>query len=141
MYLWLKAAHVLAVLLFVGGTLPLLLAGAALGTRAPGQTEAAGSLRAVVRWWDARVTLPAMVAAWGFGLWIAIAGGWFASAWLLPKLALVVVISGLHGVLAGRLRRFDAEALPASIRPPPVLAAATLASILSIVVLAVVKPG
>lgn len=141
MYLWLKAAHVASVLLFVGGTLALLLGGAALGTRAAGEAGPAGSLRAALRWWDARVTLPAMVAAWTFGLWIALSGGWFAGAWLPAKLALVVVISGLHGVLAGRLRRFDPEALPGSTRPPPVLAGAVILSILGIVALAVVKPG
>ena len=139
--LWLKAAHVASVLLFVGGTFALLLAGAALSTRRPGETDPAGSLRAAVRWWDARVTLPAMVAAWGFGLWIAISGAWFASGWLQAKLVLVLLLSGLHGVLAGRLRRFDPQAPPASTRPAPLLAALTLASVLGIVVLAIVKPG
>lgn len=140
-YLWLKAAHVVSVLLFTGGTLALLLAGAALGTRATGEAGPAASLRAAVRWWDARVTLPAMVATWGFGLWIALAGGWFTSGWLQAKLILVLLISGLHGVLAGRLRSFDPEAAPASIKPPPLLAALTVGSILGIVALAVVKPG
>ena len=141
MYLWLKAAHVASVLLFVGGTLALLLAGAALGTRKAGEVDPAGSLRAAVRWWDARVTLPAMVGAWGFGLWIAVSGGWFSDLWLQMKLLLVFLISGLHGTLAGRLRRFDPEAAAADISPPPLLAGLTLASIIGIAVLAIVKPG
>lgn len=141
MYLWLKAAHVASVLLFVGGTLTLLLAGAALGARTAAETDRASSLRAAVRWWDARVTLPAMVAAWGFGLWIAVSGGWFANGWLQAKLVLVVLISGLHGALAGRLRRVDLQALPASVKPPPLIAVLALTSILGIVVLAIVKPG
>lgn len=118
-----------------------LLGGAALGTRKASAAGLAGSLRAALRWWDARVTLPAMVAAWVFGLWVAVSGSWFASAWLLAKLALVVVISSLHGVLAGRLRRFNPEALPGSTHPPLVLAGAMVLSLLGIVVLAIVKPG
>lgn len=140
-YLWLKAAHVASVLLFVGGTFAMLLAVAALGTRQAGEADPAGSLRAAVRWWDARVTAPAMIATWGLGLWVATSGGWFTSGWLLAKLVLVILLSGLHGVLAGRLRRFDPEALPASARPSPLLTALTLVSILCIVVLAIVKPG
>lgn len=141
MYLWLKAAHVACVLLFVGGTFALLLALAALGTRQADETDPAGALRAAVRWWDARVTLPAMVATWGFGLWIATSGAWFASGWLQVKLLLVLLLSGLHGVLAGRLRRVDPQGLPASAKPAPLLAALTLASVFGIVVLAIVKPG
>jgi len=141
MYLWLKAAHVASVLLFVGGTFAMLLAVAALGMRQSGETDPAGSLRAAVRWWDARVTLPAMVAAWGTGLGIAMAGAWFPSGWLIAKLVFVFLLSGLHGVLSGRLRRFDPQGTPASTRPAPHLAALTLASVLGIVVLAIVKPG
>ena len=141
MYLWLKAAHVVSVLLFVGGTLALLLAGTALGTRRMGEEDPAASLRAAVRWWDTRVTLPAMVGAWGFGLWIAISGGWFSEVWLQAKLLLVILISGLHGTLAGRLRRFDPEAAETNVRPTPLLAILTLGSVTGIVVLAIVKPG
>jgi len=141
MYLWLKSIHVVCVLLFVGGTVSLLLANAAIASRQIGEADAAGSLRAAVRWWDARVTLPAMIGAWGFGIWVAIDGAWFSNGWLLAKLVFVVALSGLHGVLAGRLRRLDVEARPGSARPPRLLTAVTLASVLGIVCLAVVKPG
>lgn len=141
MYLWLKAAHVVSVLVFVGGTFALLSAGAALQARQPGEADPAQSLRSAVRWWDAWVTLPAMVAAWAFGLWIAISGGWFSSGWIQAKLVFVVLLSGLHGVLAGRLRRIGVEAGPSSTTPAPLLTAFTLASVVGIVVLAIVKPG
>ncbi|WP_422378861.1 CopD family protein [Roseibium sp.] len=141
MYLWLKSAHVACVLVFVGGIVSLLLASAALGSRKEDETDPAGSLRAAVRWWDRRVTLPAMIGAWGFGSWLAFAGGWFSSGWLMAKLVFVVLLSGLHGVLAGRLRRVDLDALPASAKPSPPLTAVALFSVLGIVCLAIVKPG
>ena len=140
-YLWLKAAHVASVLLFVGGIVALLSAVAALGTRRAGEVDPAASLRATVRRWDARVTLPAMIATWGFGLWVAVSGGWFASGWLQAKLLLVALLSGLHGVLAGRLRRVDPEAQPASGKPSSIPTTLTLLSLLGIVLLAIVKPG
>ncbi|WP_299328756.1 CopD family protein [Parasphingopyxis sp.] len=140
-YLWLKAAHVASVLLFVGGTLALLLAGAALGTRQPGDAEQAQSLRAMVRWWDARITAPAMIAAWALGIWLAMSGDWFSNSWLQVKLLLVILLSGLHGMLSGRLRRFDALASPAAAKPPMIVSFLTLGCVLGISILAVVKPG
>lgn len=69
-YLWLKAAHVIAVRLFVGGTLALLLGTAALGARRSGEVDPAAALHR----WDARATPPAMVAAWTRALAVGTSG-------------------------------------------------------------------
>ncbi|WP_343070004.1 CopD family protein [Jannaschia sp. Os4] len=90
-----KAAHILSVMVWVAG-----MAVAAMALRFP----AAGALDALKRF-DRRVTTPAMLAAWGFGLVLATRGGWFDEAWMGAKIALVLVLSGLHGALTGRLRR------------------------------------
>lgn len=96
-YLWLKAAHVACVLLFVGGLIVQSLAVRAVdGTDAP-------VLRAIANW-DRQVTLPTMLGTWLFGLIVAVQGAWFARTWLIVKLALVLVLSALHGLQAGRLR-------------------------------------
>lgn len=55
--------------------------------------------------YDRVVTSPAMVSAWAFGILLAVQGGWFAQSWLAIKVLLVLILSGLHGVLAGKLRR------------------------------------
>lgn len=97
-YLWLKAVHVAAVLIFIGGLLSQSL-GVAAGARGDARTAV------FVSRWDRAVTQPAMLLVWLSGPLIAVEGGWFASLWLWAKLAFVLALTGLHGVQSGRLRR------------------------------------
>ena len=50
------------------------------------------------------IMLPAMLASWGFGLWLAVMSGALTQGWLHAKLALVLVLSGLHGFFAKEAR-------------------------------------
>lgn len=43
---------------------------------------------------------PAMMIAWVLGLWLAYESGFYRSGWFHAKLALVLVLSGLHGWLS-----------------------------------------
>jgi putative membrane protein len=52
------------------------------------------------------IMTPAMIAAWISGLWLAYEAGFFRAGWFHAKLALVVVMSGVHGLLIARLRAF-----------------------------------
>ena len=133
LYLWLKAAHVASVLLFVGGTLSVSIALTALSNSGEGAIPAA----AKVRRWDRSVTVPAMLATWILGLALAMTGGWIVQAWLQIKLALVLLLTGFHGIQSGRLRRLAAGA---DTRPgvgPAVVGLCALA----IALLAVLKPS
>lgn len=128
-YPWLKALHVACALLFVGGVFAnslLVAAGRAAGARtAP-----------VLRRWDRTVTVPAMLGVWAFGIGLAISGGWFTYGWLQTKLALVVLLSAIHGLQSGQIRRL-AEGTDFK----PVWAAALVVpSVIAIAVLAVIKP-
>ena len=138
---WIKAAHVLSVLLFTGGLIALLLVTVALDSRTESGRDQSLRFKTALLLWDRRITVPAMVAAWGFGLWTASAGGWFSSGWLQAKLVLVVILSGLHGVLAGRMKRKQEIASEGEISFPPQFLLIACASVAGIVVLAVVKPG
>ena len=69
-----KAAHVIAVLVFVSG---VLLASVALRARSGAPGDAA--IVATVRHWDTRVTTPAMLATWAFGFTLALMGHWLPS--------------------------------------------------------------
>jgi putative membrane protein len=134
-YLWLKALHVAAVLIWTGG----LLAAALATARVP-RSAVDESLIERIHWFDTRVTAPAMFVVWGVGLALATLGQWFPSPWLIIKLAIVVLLSALHGVLAATLRRLslrDMSPPPGWLRHAP---AAIIASLSAIAVLVMVKP-
>lgn len=141
MYDWVKALHVICILVFAGGLVALLVASMALGRRDSATEDQGSKLRASVRKWDMWVSQPALGGVWVFGLWAAFSGGWFTEPWLQIKLVFVVILSALHGNLAGRLRRLDLASTQArSVVPSPVVTATILISFAIIAVMAVVKP-
>ena len=52
---------------------------------------------------------PAMMIAWVLGLWLAYESGFYKSGWFHAKLALVLVLSGLHGWLSRWRKDFAAD--------------------------------
>ena len=132
LYPWLKALHVASALIFVGG----MFAVAVFLGAASAQPAADAALARGVRRWDQAVTTPAMLLTWALGLTLASSGGWLADGWLWAKLILVVVLSLIHGIQSGRLRRLSGGAAV----PPLVLAPLILGCVAAIAVLAVVKP-
>jgi putative membrane protein len=139
-YLWFKAFHVAAAVGWIGGMLvsSLFISMLVSSSRPP----AAGKtwMIEIVRSWEQKVTTPAMLLVWAFGITMAVEAGWFSSRWLMIKLVFVFGLSALHGVQSGVLRRMAQGAD----RPPPVSlrysAPAILVAIAAIAVLAVVKP-
>ena len=126
-----KALHLVSVLLFVGG----LLAGALqLANASP---AAAGTPRNPLQW-HRRVTTAAMFGAWIFGLMLAEVGNWFPAPWLIIKLALVLALSALHGILTGRLRNVESSPATSDDSAFP-WASAVMLLVAGIVFLAVLK--
>jgi protoporphyrinogen IX oxidase len=104
-YMLVKSLHIGAVIFWIGGMLlQALLLLAARSFPGPTLPLELSRMRMLVRW-DRLFTVPAMLLAWISGLFIATQGGWLGSPWLSVKLAFVVALSALHGMLAGRLRR------------------------------------
>ncbi len=132
-YLWVKAVHVAAVLLFIGGLFLQCFAVTA------GPRGESGTVALVSRW-DRGVTLPAMLVVWLTGALIAVEGGWFGNAWLWGKLGFVLVLTGLHGVQSGRLRRLRREDSPSVGRQAPYIAGFVAVCVTCIALLVVVKP-
>ena len=129
-YLLIKALHVCAIIIWIAG---MLFQSVAL------QLSMEPRLLERVRQWDRRVTAPAMLAAWIAGLLLAQQGHWFGNRWLTIKLACVIALAALHGLLAGRIRR--RLELGTSNSPPSNLTLAGLFGLMAaIVLLVVVKP-
>ena len=136
-YPWFKAAHIFAMVLWMSGMVVVGLALAHAATVVQRDNRALTALRR----WDRLVTSPSMLVVWLLGLIMAQSAGWWTSGWLQIKLALVFVLSGVHGVLAGRLRRLvDAPkgALPQRIS---LFVPAMLCLLAAVILLAVVKPS
>jgi len=127
-YLWLKAVHVAAVLLFIGGLFAQTFALASAQATAP------------LARWDRLATVPAMLLVWVTGATIAVEAGWFASPWLWAKLAFVLALTGLHGIQSGKLRRLRRGDLPSSPISALRVAGFIATAVASIAVLVVAKP-
>ncbi|MEM7720807.1 MAG: CopD family protein [Pseudomonadota bacterium] len=95
LYEFAKAAHIVSVIVWIAG-----MTVAAMTLRHPSPATLPN-----LRRFDRNVTTPAMLLTWAFGLFIAIQGGWFGDIWLSVKILLVLILSGLHGMITGRLRR------------------------------------
>jgi len=52
---------------------------------------------------------PAMITAWGTGVWLVWSGNLLEAGWLQAKLFCVLVLSGFHGSLAVYVRDFAAD--------------------------------
>jgi putative membrane protein len=83
---------------------------------------------------------PAMVVTWALGLWLAWDGGWFSSPWLLAKLALVVLMSALHGLFVRCVRDFATDRNRRSQRFYRLINEAPTVLMIGIVILVIVKP-
>ena len=99
MYLWLKALHIIAVISWMAGLLylPRLFVYHAAATPGSEQSETFKTMeRRLLR----AIMTPAMIATWLFGMSIMFTGGWAAAGWLHAKLALVIAMTVMHGLMS-----------------------------------------
>jgi putative membrane protein len=139
MYQWLLAFHIIAVIAWMAGMLylPRLFVyhcEADVGSR---QSE---TFKVMERRLLRAIINPAMVLTWALGLWLAYRGGWFSAHWLHLKLALVILMSGVHGVLSKYVREFAADRRRKSQKFFRILNEIPTVLMIAIVILVVVKP-
>ena len=139
LYLWLKAAHVIAIIAWMAGMLylPRLFVYHCEAQPGSGQSE---TFKVMERRLLAVIINPAMVASWALGLWLAWDGGWYSAGWLHAKVLLVLVLSGVHGFLARCVRLFAADRNPYSQKFYRIINEVPTILLIGIVILAVVKP-
>lgn len=139
-YLWIKALHVTAVIGWIGGMLVQSIALSAARESASAGATGTPRFVLVARLWDSRVTSLSIFLVWVLGGYMAVTAGWLGSGWLWVKLVVAVVLSAVHGIQAGLLRRMAAGsevATPAWIRHA---APGTLVGVFVIVCMVIVKP-
>lgn len=102
LYLWLKALHVAAVVVWAGGTLMMAYG---LGRLQSLPSEARAQAAGLLSRWNAVAVSPAEGIVWLVGLYMIYDGEWWTEGWLHLKLTAAVVIAALRGVMGARLRR------------------------------------
>jgi len=124
LYDLLRGLHIIAVIAWMAGMMYLPRLYAYHTETAPPGTEFDGHFQV----WEAKllriIINPAMVVTWVLGLaliWWHIEGakeGWafLARPWMAAKLALVIILSGWHGMLAGARRKLAMGQRPRSAR-------------------------
>ncbi len=106
---WLKAFHIIAVIAWMAGLLYLPRLFVYHCEAEPG-SKRSDMLKTMERRLLRAIMTPAMIAAFGFGLWLAAMPGvidWSAG-WVHAKFVLVLGLAAMHGLMA-RWRRDFAE--------------------------------
>jgi putative membrane protein len=98
-----KSLHIISIVAWMAGMLylPRLFV---YHVQASPNSEARATFAVMERRLLKVIMLPAMLASWGFGLWLAAISGAWTQGWLHAKLALVLALSGLHGFLVREAR-------------------------------------
>lgn len=139
LYLWIKAAHVIAVISWMAGMLylPRLFVYHTGAERGSVQSE---TFKVMERRLYRLIINPAMIATWVFGLWLAWKGFGFSGGWLHAKIAVVLALSAMHGYLGGAVRRFAEDRNERPARHWRIVNEVPTVLMVVIVILVVVKP-
>lgn len=140
-YLWIKSAHILAVIAWMAGLLylPRLFVYHALAPIGSAQSE---TFKLMERRLLRGITTPAMIATLLFGVLLAATPGvvdWH-QGWIWAKLALVAALLAFHGALARWWRAFDVDRNRHPSRFFRIINELPTLALIAIVVLVVVKP-
>jgi protoporphyrinogen IX oxidase len=103
--LWIKAFHVISVIAWMAGMFYLPRLFVYHTETVPGSPESE-RFKVMERRLLKAIITPAMIATWVFGLTLLWQTGDYHLHWMHAKLALVLVMSGVHGYLAGRVKAF-----------------------------------
>ena len=139
LYLWFKAFHIIAVIAWMAGMLYLPRLFVYHCDAVPGSVQSE-TFKVMERRLLRAIINPAMIATWALGLWLAWDAGFFSDAWLHAKLALVVILSGIHGFFAGCVRTFAKDRNTRSQRFYRIINEVPTLLMILIVILVVVKP-
>ena len=135
LYLWIKSAHLTAVMIWMSGVLAAPLIVSLLGD------EATQAQRRRLKALFSRIATPSMLVALGLGVWLMVSGDWVDAGWMQGKLAAVIVMTAVHGMLSGSLRRYASDESDALFRLLNRIAFISLPLLVLIILLVVAKPA
>lgn len=138
-YLWMMAAHVLAIISWMAGLLylPRLFIN---HIDAPVGSATSETFKGMEHRLLKIIMNPAMILSWVLGLYLGYAGGHFGDGWFHLKLLAVVLMTGSHMYMAKAVRLFAADANSKSQKHWRIVNEVPTVLMIVIVVLVVVKP-
>jgi putative membrane protein len=138
-YLWVKALHIIAVIMWMAGMLylPRLFVYHCETQKGSPESE---RFRLMERKLLRFIINPAMIAVWIFGLTLVAITHADQQHWFQAKFILVLAMSGLHGFYAATVRRFARDENTRPQRFYRIINEVPAVLIVPIVILAVVKP-
>ena len=142
LYLWIKALHVVAVISWMAGLLylPRLFVYHCSAEAGSAQSE---TFKVMERRLMNAIMTPAMLASWVLGgalIWLLGLEVFGDSHWLSIKLALVVVLTGVHLMLIRHLRAFARDRNSHSVRYFRILNEVPTVLMIAIVIMVIVRP-
>ncbi|MGE4371936.1 MAG: protoporphyrinogen oxidase HemJ [Xanthobacter sp.] len=139
LYLWIKALHVIAVIAWMAALLymPRLMVYHSMAQVGSDKSE---TFKVMERRLLKAIANPAMIVAWAAGLYLAWDGGWFVDPWLHAKLLLVVLLSGMHGMMSRWVKDFAADRNRHTTRYYRIANEVPTVLMIGIVILVIVKP-
>ena len=142
LYPWIKSLHIVSVIAWMAGMLYLPRLYVYHCGAEPGSAQSE-TFKIMERRLLRAIVNPAMIATWLFGgALLATPGAVDWSAWwVYAKLALVLVLSGLHGLFARWRRDFEADRNTRSAKIYRIANEGPTVLMILIVFLAVLKPG
>jgi putative membrane protein len=138
-YPWAKAIHIIAVISWMAGMLylPRLFVYHAEAEKGSVQSE---TFKVMERRLLRGIINPAMIVTWAFGLWLAWKIFHFQGGWLHAKIALVVIMSAVHGYLSVAVRKFAEDRNEKPARHWRIVNEIPTLLMIAIIILVVVKP-
>jgi putative membrane protein len=139
MYEWIKAFHLVAVISWMAGMLylPRLMVYHAEAQTGSIQSE---TFKIMERRLLKGIINPAMIVTWVLGLYLAWDVFGFKGGWLHAKILLVLILSGIHGMLVRHVRAFAQDRNQKTARYFRILNEVPAVLMLGIVILVIVKP-
>lgn len=108
MYEWIKALHVIAVISWMAGFLylPRLFV---YHCDAKSGSYHSETLKVMERRLLRAIMNPAMIVAWGAGLYLIHEGGWITEGWMHVKLSCLVLLTIVHMALSKWRKAFELD--------------------------------
>jgi putative membrane protein len=139
LYPWIKALHVIAVIAWMAGMLYLPRLFYYHCDTVPGALDSE-RFKVMERRLIRIIINPAMIAVWALGITLALMSGAYMQGWLMAKFALVVILSGVHGLFSRWRKDFARDSNRRSKHFYAAWNEVPAVLMIGIVILAVVKP-